>query len=557
MLLLAQLVAPPLQPGPARLPDEMPLRQQRPETPKPQRPVFPLPEGTPEPTAPGTSPEAAPEPLSPAPAIEGQTPYSPEQLQQILSSCRRRTAGDTLIACAAALTARLTADGYVNSRVFVQRAPAPGALKVVQGRIAELRISSSDASLAKAMRQRLRGLQGEVLHLPTLEQQLVQLRSLPGVGQIKGSLGRLGSDPTEAILNLAIEPAPAPWTGDISVRNDGNAGSGEWRAVGIVLKNNLAVRGDTFLAYGELNADQQAELGATISSLSYTFPLADRLSFSASFGYSQRNLVELEGNYSFRQVQALGQLEWTLHQGLNQRWMLFAGFSGNTASSFQGGIAARLVGGEQGPVPQISTGYLRGGVAFGGNAGPLSWGGNIYALQGIAGVSTAEQLASLASVGTDPGQSTALGGLISIAWGLSSRLQFNGRLAGQIAFNQLTNAMGFALGSDVGLKGLPGTLISGDNGYLWTTELAYTLWRNSQQAVQLVPFLGYGGISFQRNRAVVSDTVGSGGVLARWLAGRHWTLELGWIDAIDEGNRAIWGNWLLGSGVYTKIQYRF
>ncbi|MFZ9230143.1 MAG: ShlB/FhaC/HecB family hemolysin secretion/activation protein, partial [Prochlorococcaceae cyanobacterium] len=316
----------------------------------------------------------------------------------------------------------------------------------------------------------------------------------------------------------------------------------------------------TFLAYGELNADQDPELGATITSLSYSFPLANRLKFTSSFGYSQRNLVEATGNahgLSFVQYQGLGQLEWTLSETASQRWMLFAGFSGNSSSSYLGGTSIPLVGGALGPVPQISTGYVRAGLAFGGNSGSLSWGGNVYGMQGVAGISSPAQEASLATVGINPGQAQAIGGIVSVAWGITSRLQFNGRLAGQVAFSELTNDMGFALGSDVGLKGLPGSFISGDNGYLWTAELPYTVWRNTRQAVQLVPFIGYGGISFLRNNVWFNDTVGSGGVLARWLAGPNWTFELGWIDPIDEGPRTLWNNWLLGSGVYTKIQYRF
>ena len=561
MLLLAQLVAPPLQPGPARLPEETPLAPKRLGQPDQNRPIFALPDAPGAPATPGPRPMPSDDqPLSPVPALEGKTPYSPDVLRRILSACRRSTQTQTLNACAAALTARLTSDGYVNTRVYVRNTPAPGSLNVVEGRIAELRITSTDAALARDIRSRLKGLQGEVLHLPTLERQLVALRSLPAVGQIKGSLGRLGSDPTAAVLNLAIEPVPVPWTGDLSIRNDGNAGSGEWRAVGVVLKNNLATRGDTFLVYGELNADQDPELGAAITSLSYSFPLASRLNFTSSFGYSRRNLVEASGaahNVSFVQVQGLGQLEWTLHQGLGQRLMAFAGFSGNSTASELSGAATALVGGSLGPINQISSGFVRAGLAFGGSSGSLAWGGNVYGLQGIAGVSTAEQLASLATVGTAPGQSRALGGIVSLAWGISDRLQFNGRVAGQVAFNQLTNDMGFALGSDTGLKGLPGTFISGDNGYLWSTELAYTLWRNSSQAVQLVPFLGYGGISLLRSGTWFSDTVGSGGATVRWLAGRHWTLELGWISPIDEGPRVYWNNWLLGSGVYSKIQFRF
>lgn len=560
MLLLAQLVAPPLQPGPARLPEQAPLERRRPAASDKERPILLAP-GSSEPNAP-RRPDAAPgtTPADGAPAVEGKTPYSPQQLSQILSRCRRATQAETLNACAAALTARLTADGYVNTRVYVRATPAPGSLTVVEGRIAELRISSPDAALARDIRSRLKGLQGEVLHLPSLERQLVGLRSLPGVGQIKGNLGRLGTDPTAAVLNLAIEPVPAPWTGDISIRNDGNAGSGEWRAVGVVLKNNLATRGDTFLVYGELNADQDPELGAAITSISYSVPLADRLNLTSSLGYSRRNLVEATGvahNVSFIQFQGLGQLEWTLKQTLNQRTMLFAGFSGNSTSSTLSGAAVALVGGSLGPINQVSTGFVRAGLAFSGNQGALAWGGNVYALQGIAGVSTSQQLASLATVGTDPGQSRALGGIVSLAWGISDRLQFNGRVAAQVAFNQLTNDMGFALGSDTGLRGLPGTFISGDNGYLWSTELVYTLWRNSTQAVQLVPFLGYGGISLKRSGSWFSDTVGSGGAYVRWLASRHWNLELGWITPIDEGPRVYWNNWLLGSGVYSKIQYRF
>jgi hemolysin activation/secretion protein len=117
--------------------------------------------------------------------------------------------------------------------------------------------------------------------------------------------------------------------------------------------------------------------------------------------------------------------------------------------------------------------------------------------------------------------------------------------------------MGFALGSDTGLKGLPGTLISGDNGYLWTAELTWTFWTDTRQALQLVPFIGSGGIRTQRTSLAVNDTVGSTGVLMRWLASRQWALELGWVSPFETEERPIWGNWLLGSGVYTKLQYRF
>jgi hemolysin activation/secretion protein len=255
-------------------------------------------------------------------------------LEQILKGCVRagESPGDNLKRCAAALTTRLVQDGFVNSRVYVQEQPKPGRIEVVEGRIVEVRVSSSDAVLERGLNRRLRSLQGTVLNLRSLEQTLVQLRTLPRVGQIRGNLGRLGTDPARAVLNLQVESAALPWQGEIGLRNDGNAGSGEWRALGIALKNDWLQRDDTFLVVGELNADQQAELGSTISSISYTLPLAESLKFTGSFGYSRRNLVEATGilrNISSRQFQGYGQLEWTFKESLQDRWTLFAGISGN------------------------------------------------------------------------------------------------------------------------------------------------------------------------------------------------------------------------------------
>jgi hypothetical protein len=52
--------------------------------------------------------------------------------------------------------------------------------------------------------------------------------------------------------------------------------------------------------------------------------------------------------------------------------------------------------------------------------------------------------------------------------------------------------------------------------------------------------------------------VGSAGLLGRLIAGNHWSLELGWVKTFSaENNAGFWNNWLLGSGLYTKVQYRF
>jgi len=444
MWLLAQLIEAPLQPGPIRLPeraplerpsqppsrDEAPILQEQPQPLSPTQPSVPQQEDTQPPQAPTSTRQQLP-------AIEGSTPYSARELEQILRGCIQpdATPGANLKRCAAALTTRLVEDGFVNSRVHVQEAPRPGRLEVVEGRIAEVRVRSADSVLERSLNTRLRTLQGTVLNLKRLEQILVQLRTLPRVGQIRGNLGRLGTDPAKAVLNLQVEATPLPWQGEIGLRNDGNDGSGEWRALGIALKNDLLTRGDTLLAVGELNADQQAELGATIASLSYTFPLVDRLKFTGSFGYSRRNLIEAPTplyNVSYRQFQGYGQLEWVLHESPTQRWALFGGISGNRNDLYYDGISIipTSAGG------WLQTGYARVGINGGGSRGNVSWNGNLYGLQGMSSFSTNTQLETMAQAGTDPGTARALGGIANVSWSILPNLQWSARGAFQVAFDQ-------------------------------------------------------------------------------------------------------------------------
>lgn len=145
--LLAQLVAPPLQNSPVRLPGPDVI-DPRPASDRPPEPVEVEIETEPEAT-PGSesgSPPGEPVPPQPAsptperppglPAVRGLSVYSDAVLAAILQPCRAvRDPDERLQACASALTARLVADGYINSRVYVRRTPAPGFLEVVEGQV--------------------------------------------------------------------------------------------------------------------------------------------------------------------------------------------------------------------------------------------------------------------------------------------------------------------------------------------------------------------------------------------------------------------------------------
>jgi len=565
LLLLAQLVAPPLQRGPARLPEPAARQQPAPNAPGENSnddlklaPDSGFPD-QPKQLEPRPSPSSG---SSALPQISGdQLPYRRTQLESLLRGCDTNSGDETgLRRCAELLNGQLQQDGYINSRIYTETVPAPGQLIVVMGRLVELHVESDEPRLTQRVRKQLNNLIGGTLHLPSLQRQLRQLKQRSVVGSISGKLGKLASDPTQAVLSLKVTPAQQPWRGDLSVRNDGNAGSGEWRGIAVLQKPRLLRDDDLLQIYGEFNADGDPELGAMLGSLSYTFPLGESVSLSGSFGASRRNLVEARGpahDLSFRHYQGLFQLEWTLADTGDQTWYALASLSANRNDSYLDGRSFPLIigGGLDG---DLTSGYVRLGLGHAGSNANLGWSAQIYGLQGIAGFSSTDELHDLAYYGIQPGEARALGGIASLGWRLDPRLQLNLRAAGQVAFNELTSDMGFSLGSDVGLRGLPGSIVSGDTGWLSTAELNWTFWQRQTNALQLVPFFGVGGVKTTRAGVTYEDTIGAAGVLVRWLHGKHWSVELGWSDQFHAGNNAgIWDDWLLGNGAYGKVRYRF
>lgn len=559
--LLAQLVAPPLQLGPVRLPSSAPQVSPRDEP----RPVItpgtlPGPAPTQQPV-PGEVPGPTPAGPQGVPDIRGATPYSPAELQSLFGPCSALPVqAERLRACALALSARLVADGYINTRVYDQPTPAPGYLEVVEGRLVELRVQGSDAALNARVQRWLGPLQGQVLHLPTLEARLQQVQRRPEVAQVRGNLSRLGSDPAKGVFTVSVSPAGAqPWRGDFSLRNEGSNGSGEARFVGGLIKEDLALRGDTLLLYTELGSDDAPAFGSLVSSISYTLPLGDAFSFTGAIGYSRRNLIELSqpDGLAISQYQALGQLDWKLRDGLDSSWSVFAGLSVNRSNVYLNDQALPAEA-TAAAIRSPQSGYLRLGVAGNGYSGRVGWSGSAYLLQGIGAMTPSVQRQELAFDGTVPGQANALAGLASAAWFVAPRWQVNVRAGGQLALHRLTTPMQFTLGSDAGIRGLPGQLVSGDSGWLATGEVVWTAWQKGRQALQFVPFLGAGGVRTLGQGLTFRDTVGAGGVLARWLQGDHWTMELGWVQQFqDNDNLGSWQDWELAKGLYAKVGYRF
>lgn len=305
------------------------------------------------------------------PKIKGPLRYSTAELQGILSRCLQVSdPNQRLSDCATALTARLVADGYVNSGVVLRGSGVSAYLETIEGRLVQVRVNCSDAALQRRVARLLQPLEGQVLNLNTLQQDLVLLKRTPGVRAIKASLTRLGEDPAKAVFTLSVTPGSRPWQGELSLRNDGSPGSGEYRGSAALVKGDLALSGDTLLIYGESSWTGDPSLGQVISSISYTFPFAERFSITGSFGYTRNDSPELDSAFvdiSSDQYQGLGQLDYVFSESLRHRWSTFAGISVNSNT-----LALGIPDFPDLSLTQGNT-YLRLGINGNGLSGPVAW----------------------------------------------------------------------------------------------------------------------------------------------------------------------------------------
>ena len=557
-ILLAQLIEPPLQPSPVRLPASQPTNT-RPRS-SDNKLILNLPNGSPGSDTDSKRKSKQNVSTQALPKVRNLTIYSDDQLRTFLSPClsisnpRKR-----LDQCAAALTAQFRADGYINSRVYVSEESSGAVLIAKEGILTEIRVITDQPRLAKKVGRLLKNNKGQVLNIVDLENQLQLLRQLPNILQIRGNLSKLGSDPQLATLRLDIESRGSKWMGGISLRNDGNSGSGDARTTASLVKQDLITYDDTFLIYGELSGDLSDQLGSGIISLTYRYPFADTVSLTTSLGYSKNKQIELEeplDGLATDQLQGLVQLDWAMVETLQSSWSSFVGISINDNKTTLDNRSLPSV------VPEIvrepRTSYLKVGVNGSHQFKTSSLSTSAYFLQGLNSFSNGRQINEWDTAGITPTSARALGGVVSGSRWLTPTLRLNAKAAGQIALNPLLPSMQFSLGSDIGLRGLPGQLISGDSGWVSTAELPWTFWRDDEQAVQLVPFFGVGGVRTKINASSFKDTLGSTGAFIRYLPNSNWIIELGYAHQFEtDDNLGPWDDWVLDDGLYAKASFRF
>ena len=494
------------------------------------------------------------------PKIIGEDiPYSKNELKEILKDCKEDEIATTLNSCASRLTAVLIQDGYVNSRVYTIIGDQNGTLEVIMGKVVELTVKSDNPIIKDRAFSKLKDLIGKTLHTPELEKKFAEVRNIKNVGQISGNLGRLGSDPTKAVLNLTVDYMPSKWQREFSLRNDGSSGTGQWRNMGTFVKTDILKKGDTFIGMVEINNDQDIEIGSQTYSGTYTFPLKNGFSSTNSISYSRSDFVEFEDDLKtmrFDSLTLLIQLDKSLVEKQNKNLSSSFGLNISNSESFLTGVRTPLSTGSN-PEGYVRTGYLKASLNYALIGESILNSGNISFQQGIAGISESFQLTDFAANGIYPGESRALGVSNSLVWTLSNNLGLNLNSSAQVALNSLISGMSFSVDGSSGLKGLPKSVASGDSGWLSDVELVFTPWAKEKKAIQILPFFGFGEVVTDVQNTITKDSAGSYGLLLRYINSNN-VFEIGLANFIKtDDNTGTWNNWMLGDGIFSNLKFTF
>ena len=563
-VLLAQLVTPNTQPGPVRLPGPNRIERPKPQTNDNNFEVddalnqkgqsTPIQNNIPEHSSRSTQP-----------VVVGELPYNDQQIKEIFDQCSRVTKNEErLDACAAALTTRLISDGYINSRVFVNSIEKNGQLELIEGRILEIRVTGPDERLNDRVQKQLEPLKKEALNIFTLNSQLSDIRNDRTIKRLQAQLKRLGSQVSDTSLVVSVEPREFPWAGLIKASNDGSHGTGEMRGVTILSKEQLFQRNDQFLLFTELNGNTVPDFGSFLGSVSYRFLVAPTIDLTLAGGFSQRRLIDSPSRrslISYRTKQGTIQLDWNVHRSRFQNWSLFGSLSGDQTRLLVDGQPIKKKTTDLESVDREPRGaFARVGINGIGAGKNNRWMATLYALQGVSASLPDHQRQQRLERGVDVGKALSLGGQLMMEWDLSTSWMFKAELAGQVALNPLLPSMGFVLGADQGLLGLPAQWASGDSGWLGVIELPWTFADGKQGRFQLVPYGGGGGLRTNRSHREFTNSALSYGLLMRYQTRENnFRVDLGIVDYKSQNDDRFGKsqNTLLNRGLYLSTSYLF
>ena len=493
--------------------------------------------------------------------INNSSVYDDLTIKEIIKTCRLDPKGKNAIAWAAlCVTNRYQQDGYINTRVYVKTESNQPELEVIEGKITELRVSGENDRLNAKIEHKLSSLKQQVLNANEVQRALQITQQLPGVQQIRGRLGRIGSDARDASLIVRAIPEGRNLKGQIGYDNYGKISAGENRSRLIISSNSLLQFDDTWLFYSDHSFTGSPELGSSTYSTSYVSPIGRDTKVTLSIGFSKTEPIELSGlakDFRTNQFQITGLINSKLLDSYNNSLGIYGQISYNRSNLYLDGKELPDI------VPDLIRKPQNGYIKLGLDASKINQqsihNSRLFISQALSPVIPNEQQESLDSIGINPDKARAIGASLDNLFVFNNGVRVKASLAAQKALAPLVGSMRFQVGADSGLLGLPGSIASGDSGLQVNAEGFIPIAEISGWNLGLKPFAGFATLSTETPLGEQSNTVSAAGTMLNITnPTRDLSLEIGWAHQYSnrEPVKQPWETWSLGHGLLMSFQLR-
>lgn len=432
--------------------------------------------------------------------VTGATVFSNEMLTSLVGDLMGR---QVTLADLQAAAQRIT-DQYEQAGYAVARAVLPaqdirdGVVEflVLEGRVGQVGITNQSLIQDEQVRRMLGDVPaGTVLHEPTLERRLLLLGETPGASRATVNL-QPGANTGETDLSFLVEPGPRV-SGQVDADTHGNRYTGYYRLSGTVNVNSPLGLGD------------QAQIRALVTDenlrnlrLGYRVPVGGS---GLTVGASWSDLhYELGREYALLQANGWSRVgsvfaSYPLQRSLDSNVLATLTYDDK---SFKDRIDA--VPGEptRKSTQMLSLGLNVYGNFNGNGLNPAPFAAAIVLSHGDLDIRTDSVRAGDATSARTQGGFTKLASTANVTWPVAPNWAVYGSVYSQLASKNLDASEKLSLGGATGVRAYPQGEAPGDEGYILSGELRYTV---PLRPVQVAAFVDAGGIRVNRDPYQAGD----------------------------------------------------
>lgn len=427
--------------------------------------------------------------------ITGATVFSNDMLTSLVGDLMgKHVTLAELQAAAQRITDQYEQAGYAVARaVLPQQDIVDGVVEflVLEGRVGKVSIDNQSLVDDGQVRRMLGDVQvGAVVHEPSLERRLLLLGETPGASRATVNL-QPGAGTGETDLGFVVEPG-ARVSGQLDADNHGNRYTGYNRVSSTINVNSPLGLGDQLQVRSLITDEKLGNIR-----LGYRLPVGgsglvvgtswSMLRYELGREYA---LLDARGSSRITSVFA----SYPLKRSLDSNLLATVTYDDK---SFEDRIeAVTPVASTRKDSQVLSLSLNAYGNLNTGSLTPATYAAAAVLSRGDLDIRTASVRSNDAATARSDGGFTKLAGTGNLTWPLSTNWALFGSAYGQLASKNLDASEKLSLGGASGVRAYPQGESPGDEGYILSGEVRYTI---PLRPVQLAAFVDAGGIQINRN----------------------------------------------------------